>query len=55
MSSAVDQEQNGTVQTVQLEQVDGRNGVDVTKDSVTVQHDGTYLPPAPRTVRSSPA
>lgn len=43
LSSAVDQKQDGTVNTVRFEQVDGRRGVDVTKDSVTVRRDGTYL------------
>ncbi|MFC5723974.1 hypothetical protein ACFP1Z_27790 [Streptomyces gamaensis] len=43
LSSAVDQEQDGRVKPVQFELVDGRRGVDVTKDSVTVRHPGTYL------------
>ncbi|MCF3104640.1 hypothetical protein IPZ58_24050 [Streptomyces roseoverticillatus] len=43
LSSAVDQVQDGTVKTMQFELDDGHRGIDIGKDSVTVQHAGTYL------------
>lgn len=43
LSSAEDQVQDGSVKTVRLEHDDSHHGVDVTDDSVTVRHAGTYL------------